>query len=184
MSPVGHLITASSLATAFLRFHAVPWSDGIVSIPEAVLSGRILDSHAPSAITLIGLGMVLGARAPDRLEVPRFDRRTKIRHSLIPHRTLTHWPLFWMALTAFCGWYWVTGQNFLANSMACAGLGFCAAAWLHLVFDIMTPTGIPLFTPFGRRTSLNLYRTTSAGEWLCILVFVAATQSLPYLLCG
>jgi membrane-bound metal-dependent hydrolase YbcI (DUF457 family) len=165
MSPTGHLITASSLATAFLRFHSVPWSDGIASIPEALLSGQIWNGHAPAAITLTGLGMVLGARSPDRLEVPRFDRRTKTRHSLIPHRTLTHWPPFWIALTAFCGWFCVNNsQDFLLNSIAAVGIGFCAAAWLHLAFDIMTPTGIPLFTPFGRRTSLNLYRTTVSAN--------------------
>lgn len=182
MSPAGHLITASSLATAFMRFYAVPWSDGIASIPEAVLSGQIWGGHAPAAITLVGLGMVLGARAPDRLEIPRFNVRTRVRHSLVPHRTLTHWPPFWIVLTAFCAWFGVNSQDSLLSSMACVGVGFCAAAWLHLAMDILTPTGIPLITPFGRRTSLNLYKTTSAGEWLCIFVFVAITQSLPYVL--
>lgn len=182
MSPTGHLITAASMATAFLRVNDVPWPDSIASIPEAVLSVRIWDSHAPAAITLIGLGMVLGARAPDRLEVPRFDRRTKIRYSLIPHRTLTHWPPFWIVLTAFCVWFGVNGQDSLLSSMACVGVGFCAAAWLHLAMDILTPTGIPLITPFGRRASFNLYKTASAGEWLCILVFVAISQALPYII--
>jgi hypothetical protein len=50
-----------------------------------------------------------------------------------------------------------------------------------LVMDIMTPAGIPLLSPFGSRTSLNLYKTSMkgsrlTGEWLCILLFVTGCQ--------
>jgi hypothetical protein len=40
--------------------------------------------------------------------------------------------------------------------------------------DIMTPTGIPLLFPFGKRTTLNIYRSGSPGEMVVVLVFCAA----------
>jgi hypothetical protein len=98
--------------------------------------------------TLTGLGMSVGARAPDRLEMPSFNRRTKVRNALIPHRTVTHWPPFWVILTT-CTWLCVHSQNSLFNAMASVGLGFCASDWLHLAMGIIIPSGIPLITPIG-----------------------------------
>jgi len=61
-------------------------------------------------------------------------------------------------MTAICWLAFVSTHDFLLYESS-VGFGFCAAGWLHLVMDIMTPSGIPLLTPFGTCTSLNLYKT-------------------------
>lgn len=182
MSPIGHLITATSLATAFMRINGVSWADGIAELPRTILMQSSLDIASPSGLTLISLGAIVGARGPDRLEVPSFNHFTKIRSSLIPHRTLTHWPGTWVIFTIICCWSILVSENTLFLAFSFTGIGFCASAWLHLAMDIMTPSGIPLLTPFGNRTSLNLYKTNSIKEWLYISVFVIFSQASSYLL--
>jgi len=181
MSPIGHTITAFAMATTYMRISDVSWGQGFSSLPRVMMSGNLANIDYTAFVTLVALGMLLGARGPDHLEIPRFNKRTQTRRSVIPHRTLTHWPPFWVAMTAIC---WLTlgaSDDFLFYEITSVGLGFCAAGWLHLVMDIMTPSGIPLITPFGTRTSLNLYKTAQTGEWLCILLFVAGCQISPKL---
>ncbi|WP_081813340.1 metal-dependent hydrolase [Methylobacter tundripaludum] len=79
-------------------------------------------------------------------------------------------------MTAICWLALVLTHDFLLYEITSVGFGFCAAGWLHLVMDIMTPSGIPLVTPFGSRFSFNLYKTSQLGEWLCILLFVVGCQ--------
>lgn len=178
MSPIGHNVTAFAMATTTMRISGVPWGEGLLSLPTVVIPGDMAGIGHSAFVTLVALGMLLGARGPDRLEIPGFDRRTQTRRSVIPHRTLTHWPLLWVFVTVLCWWSWGECQDLMLYVMTSVGLGFCAAGWLHLAMDIMTPSGIPLSTPFGRRTSLNLYKTAQAGEWLCILLFVTGCQSV------
>lgn len=181
MSPIGHLITAVSASTALMRLKDVSWSEGMASLPISILSNQPIEIDSEGGLTLLSLGIIVGARGPDRLELPRFNYKTKIRRSLIPHRTLTHWPVFWFVLTFASCLFFAIAQDALLRAITSVGIGFCASSWLHLAMDILTPAGIPLRTPFGKRTSLNLYKTSSLGEWLCILVFVFLTQSLASL---
>ena len=179
MSPLGHNITAFSMATTYMSISEVPWSEGFSSLSTVMMAGNVTNVDRFSFVTLVALGMVMGARGPDRLEIPSFNRRTQTRRSVIPHRTLTHWPLFWVILSGMCFWTWSESQDLLLYVITSVGLGFCAAGWLHLAMDIMTPAGIPLLSPFGSRTSLNLYRTSLkgsrlTGEWLCILLFLGS----------
>lgn len=182
MSPFGHFVTSISLSTALMRTSGISWSDGIAGLPTVIISQSSLDIASAPGLTLISLGIVVGARGPDRLEIPVVNRFTKVRHSLIPHRTLTHWPGFWIVLTVLSCALSLVLVDSLLQAFACVGIGFCIASWLHLIMDIMTPTGIPLLTPFGNRTSLNLYKTASLGEWLCIFIFILLSQSLAALL--
>ena len=182
MSPTGHLITAASLSTAYMRFNTVSWAEGISNLPKSIIEAQSIEPHSSTAITLIGLGILLGARGPDRLEFPVFNKRKKVRMSLIPHRTLTHWPLLWGILTGLSLFCMANTQDTLFVAMSYVGLGFCVASWLHLAMDIMTPSGIPLYSPFGQKTSLNIYKTSSVGEWCCIFFFVFLTQSVSVLL--
>ncbi len=172
MSPAGHNITAFAMAATYMRICDVPWAEGFSSLPRVMMAGHPINIDHFSFVTLVALGMLLGARSPDRLEIPSFHRPTKTRRSVIPHRTLTHWPQLWIVITASCWFTWQTSTDVLLYAITSTGLGFCAAAWLHLFMDIMTPMGIPLRTPFGSRSSFNLYKTSESGEWLCILVFI------------
>ena len=177
MSPIGHNITAFAMATTYMRISEVPWDEGVSSLPTVIMSGNPINVDHFAFVTLVALGMLVGARGPDRLEIPSFNRRTQTRRSVIPHRTLTHWPLFWVFLSGLCVWTWSDSQDLLLYVITSVGLGFCAAGWLHLAMDIMTPAGIPLLSPFGSRSSLNLYKTSMkgcrlTGEWLCIFLFL------------
>lgn len=171
MSPIGHNITAISAATAYMRFNNVTMNEGILSLPRVIMSSDAIGADHTAFVTLVASGMILGARAPDRLEIPSFNQRTKTRRSVIPHRTLTHWPPIWLAMTLMCWFLWRQASDF-TFILTSVGLGFCTAGWLHLAMDIMTPCGIPIISPFGSRFSFNLYRTSGPGEWLCILLFV------------
>ena len=181
MSPLGHNITALAMAATTMRLCDVPFDQGISSLPTVMMAGNAVNVDRFAFVTLVALGMLLGARGPDRLEIPSFNRRTQTRRSVIPHRTLTHWPFFWVFLTGLCFWTWSESQDLLLYVITSFGLGFCASGWLHLAMDIMTPAGIPLLSPFGSRSSHNLYKTSMkgcrlTGEWLCILLFVIGCQ--------
>ena len=174
MSPAGHNVTAFAMAATTMRICDVPWEEGFSSLPTVMMASNAANIDRFAFVTLVALGMLLGARAPDRLEIPSFNRRTQTRRSVIPHRTLTHWPPFWLVITLSCWAAWHTSADSLLYAITSAGLGFCAAAWLHLVMDIMTPMGIPLRSPFGSRSSFNLYKTAQIGEWVCVFLFMAA----------
>lgn len=121
---------------------------------------------------LFFVGCVLGARAPDWMEIARFNPRTRQRESLIPHRTLTHWLWPWLALFLSAGIvYRAGGHN---DQAALAIAGFAAAGLLHIATDCMTVMGCPLgASPFGKRTSLRMLKTGSAREVLVILAAFA-----------
>lgn len=119
-------------------------------------------------------GCLLGARAPDWMEVARFNRQTGQRTSLLPHRTLTHWPWPWLALLVLST---MTALEPGPNKLTGVALaGFTAAGLLHIGTDCLTVMGCPLgINPFGRRTSLRLLRTGSSREVLVVLLaFVLA----------
>lgn len=107
MSPIGHTVTAFAMAITYMRISDVSWGLGFSSLLTVIMSGNLVNIDHAAFVTLVALGMRLGARGPDRLEIPRFNKRTQTRRSVIPHRTLTHWPPLWVAMTAIC---W-TGQG-------------------------------------------------------------------------
>lgn len=151
MSPTGHKFTAAALA--------IGWS-----MP---LFGQQLYLEAAMAAA----GAMLGARAPDWAEVARWHEDQ--RYSLIPHRGPTHWPGTWII-------GFILSMHYLQSPMKEAVSGFFAAAVLHLVMDIMTPTGIPLWHPFDKKRSLKLYRSGSfiAEAGLTILCWVSAAAAI------
>jgi len=121
---------------------------------------------AGAAITLSSGGMIpaalffagafAGASAPDWLEMPFPGGR------VIPHRTITHVP-----------WLWVAGLFIALGYMEGSWLlplviGFILASLLHLAMDSLSPMGIPLINPAGRRHSLHLYRVGGISEALTI----------------
>ena len=130
MSPTGHKLTAAALAVA--------------------LAAPFFRDHLFLEAAMIAAGVMLGARAPDWTELSRwfFGRR----YSLIPHRGPTHWPGSWLV------GLWAS-VAYLDSPLREAAVGFFSAALLHLLLDVMTPTGIPLLHPFDRKRSLRVYRS-------------------------
>jgi membrane-bound metal-dependent hydrolase YbcI (DUF457 family) len=114
----------------------------------------------------IAIATLVGSIAPDALEMSMFNPFTGRGVRLIPHRTITHWPILWgVALIFLFNTHFVglALPTVLWNTLA----GFCLGAITHLAMDIGTPMGIPLINPFGKRTSLNIYKT-GREEWIPI----------------
>ena len=129
---------------------------GIAGAAIAVQSGL------PVQGALFFVGAFAGASAPDWLELPFSGGR------VIPHRTLTHVPwlwlvaLLWVAVALHGSWLWPVV------------LGFILASLLHLAMDSLSPMGIPLANPGGRRYSLHLYHTGGLSEAATIAGTVGA----------
>lgn len=153
MSPTGHKITAAALGLVLGYGY---YSDGLV------IEGLMMFA-----------GAMLGARAPDWTEIARWSNG--VRHSLIPHRGPTHWPGFWLGGLYAAG-IWVPEPYYAAAN------GFLLAALLHLIMDIMTPTGIPLLHPFAKKVSLNIYRSGAVVSEFALIVMIWGAAAGYYLI--
>lgn len=121
----------------------------------------------------VALGVMLGATAPDYLEYSYWDSTSQKYQRVIPHRTLTHYVWIWIALLAIA----LLDPFYIKSMITDIGyhvfLGFIYGGLSHLIADIGTPSGIPLITPFGKRTSLYLYKT--GKEWAPLLACITLT---------
>lgn len=108
------------------------------------------------------VGAILSSSLPDQMEIKwhtgggeKFSFWGKkykdgVRHSLIPHRTITHWLLLWLALACFATSEFIQNQDVVSA-------GFCGAALsslLHVVMDSRTKDGVPWFHPYKRTSGL------------------------------
>lgn len=133
MTGRGHRAFAAALALT-----ASPW---------------LVQAHGLPAAAAAVTATVAGATAPDWMEI-RTGGRT-----LIPHRTVTHYPLAWAALLLVGAW-WADHQPVPGALL----LGFALGGLAHWLGDLGTPMGVPVWHPF-RRTSLRLWRT-GPSEWI------------------
>jgi hypothetical protein len=134
-----------------------------------VLAGRDL--------TLLGLVTVAAGRLPDAVEIVTGFGPNGERYSIIPHRTISHSPYIWLALFAVGLMITRVGSVPIGHTIAGVGLG----AVVHLAIDLLSPSGVPLGNPFGRRTSFGpfrsggehpyLYRTSTPEEWPVLFPF-------------
>ena len=111
----------------------------------------------------VALGTV---RIPDSIEFPTYQNGFK-KDSLIPHRTITHWPILWVGVWWYC--------STLGDYPEAAGLGLAVGALTHIVCDAPNPMGIPWILPhkrvsIGRR---GLWRS-GKGDYLIAAVYSAA----------
>ena len=143
---------ASSLGAAAIAYslahfhHGQPWMAAALAIP--------------------------GATAPDWLEIAWF--RKGIRHSLIPHRTWTHWLLFWGSLYSWALW------SLPRQTWASAWLGFAVGGLLHLVMDLPNPSGIRFLHPFRQRVTLNWWRGDQMVAPMVLFSWAAGAWSLQW----
>jgi membrane-bound metal-dependent hydrolase YbcI (DUF457 family) len=131
-------------------------------------SAAALAGWLPSATSLlIGVGVAAGANLPDDLELPRRpDAWGNMRPPVIPHRTITHWP-----------WWYVIAMLvfvvFKASPIALLGLGIALGSLVHLLCDSVSPHGIPWLTPFrALKPPLTIYSTRRASELSIVLPMV------------
>ncbi len=78
---------------------------------------------------------------PDWLEIP-FYRNGARAGSLIPHRTITHWPYLWLAVIA-----WGVQDGSLMGGLA---IGAAVGSLAHILGDAPNPMGIPWLVPHRR----------------------------------
>ena len=134
-----------------------------------VLAGRDL--------TLLGLATAAAGRLPDAVEIVTGFGPNGERYSIIPHRTVSHSPYLWLALLG--AGLMIARGGFVPIGHTIAGIGLGAV--VHLVIDLLSPAGVPLGNPFGRRTSFGpfrsggehpyLYRTSTPEEWPVLFPF-------------
>lgn len=105
----------------------------------------------------IGVGALTGSSLPDQMEIAWyvggskksgwFGRREEgVRHSLIPHRTITHWLLLWCCLTVAAVAYLAMQKTMAALFLA----GLTLSGLLHVCLDARTPMGVPWMHPYKR----------------------------------
>lgn len=142
MTSTGHKITG--IAAAIISFGSILHMGIKVRYPVE------LSTFLLAVISLIPA--YLGSLAPDRLEIARWDKNGR-RHSLIEHRTITHWIPLWV-IAFFVSYFFINhllGVIFYAYSIG--GL-------MHLAMDIPNPMGVPLLTPSKKsRVSLNWWKS-------------------------
>jgi len=134
--------------------HATGWAAGIIA---AALASKAATSLDYVSCALAVLGGVVGATAPDWLEVAWWTRKRKL---WITHRTLTHWGLGWAALFALC-WHYLGRHPAVPFA-----LGFACGGIIHLLADWPNPMGVPWI---AGRHSLKLW---TSGH--CDLIVVGA----------
>lgn len=79
---------------------------------------------------------------PDWIELPIYRGGLRVG-SIIPHRTITHWPALWLGVIAWA----VEGPGGLMASVA---LGASVGALTHILGDAPNPMGIPWLLPHRR----------------------------------
>jgi membrane-bound metal-dependent hydrolase YbcI (DUF457 family) len=115
---------------------------------------------------LMAIFTIIGASAPDFLEI-----RAANGNTVIKHRTITHYVPLWIALLAYGCLPFIPLTPPLPTPNAIVSeiiIGFSLGGLLHLLWDLPNPMGIPVFTPY-RRLSLNLWRSGKA-EWLIFIL--------------
>ncbi|WP_435194439.1 metal-dependent hydrolase [Natronomonas sp. EA1] len=144
---------------------------GAALLLYAPVGGYLLRSD-PVVAVVVGAGAVWLARLPD----------IDLRLPFISHRGPTHTLLF-LALVAGAlgGVGWLAGvRGGLGNETLYATLGVAIALFgvgSHLVADMLTPAGVPLFWPLSSRTySWRVARASNRiANWGLLALGVFAT---------
>lgn len=102
-------------------------------------------AHMPDLIA--GAIAAASCRLPDTIEIPIYKGGQRMR-TLIPHRTITHWPPLWLGL--------IIWSFYLGDISGAVILGGAIGALTHILGDAPNPMGIPWFVPhervkFGKR---------------------------------
>jgi inner membrane protein len=108
---------------------------------------------------LVIFGSVAGSSAPDWLEIAWHTggKRKKgwfsfgyeddgVRHSLIPHRRITHWFLVWTAMLFYSLFLLIRDPGPALYLL----FSFILSGWLHIKMDSGTSMGVPWIHPWKR----------------------------------
>ena len=129
----------------------------------------------------LAIGVLGGGNLPDDLEFPsRPNADGSLRPTLIPHRTITHFPWWYVAAFLLAAYF--------RTPLALLGAGLALGSLIHLLTDSVSPHGIPLLS-FSRsmRPWVVIYKSRTASEWRLIapailLASLAGVHSWPLLM--
>ncbi|RIY31042.1 hypothetical protein CKF54_08000 [Psittacicella hinzii] len=141
----GHMITGINLGVC-LTIGAINWFN--VPYLIAIVSGYLTYK---------------GSMAPDYLEMRWFDREKQEIRSIIPHRTITHWLLLWVACMVFAGYKFYQGGVWWLLPFA-----YCAGGVLHILLDLPNKKPIPIFLPVGG-TCLKWWASNEKQGIICLI---------------
>ena len=110
---------------------------------------------------------IASSMLPDRLEYIFKNVRW------VRHRTLTHWLGGWLALLV--GWLWVCKEYGVGGFLESGIAGLLVGGCVHLICDMTTPMGVPIFLPLSKgRVSFGLVRT-GFSELIAVLFSTVAS---------
>ncbi len=120
---------------------------------------------------------IIGATAPDWLEI-----RKKSGGTVITHRTITHWFPIWVALIYFAVVFKesngfnvsvISDHSMAINAISATFIAFSVGCLLHLATDLPNPLGIPFLTPY-HRISLKLWKSGQYEIPIIVLSYLAS----------
>ncbi|RZI60406.1 MAG: metal-dependent hydrolase [Pseudomonas sp.] len=124
---------------------------GVLVAAASVYLAR--DIFTPWQLLLLACGCVWGSSSPDWMEISGWAW-WGTRYSLIPHRTITHWMMAWIAATIWTMGHALTDGTFIW----CIAAGFTLSGLTHVLMDARTPMGVPVFHPYKRRKQVRRHR--------------------------
>lgn len=121
-------------------------------------------AHLPPVVA--GAVAAASVTLPDWAEVP-FYKNGQRAGSLIAHRTITHWPMLWLAVV-----YWGLHEGGLIGA---AMIGTAFGSFAHIIGDAPNPMGIPWLLP-NRRLRIGTKGLWKSGEFepFIALIFAVA----------
>lgn len=152
-------------------------SKGGHTLLACAIGGALILASRDTA--LLGVVTAVAGRVPDSIEIVTGFGPNGERYSIVPHRTISHSPYPYIVLLLLGLLLPRIGGLPVGHVIPGVGLGGC----VHLAIDLLSPSGVPLGSPFGPRTSFGpfrsggvhpyLYRTSTAEEWPVLLPFAA-----------
>lgn len=123
-----------------------------------------------TAEIIAGLAAASSTTVPDWIEIPTYKKGVRTG-TLIPHRTITHWPILWLGLM-------YVAFHYLEPYPAAIALGVCIGALAHILADAPNPMGIPMLWPHKRVSIFGgLWRS---GEFEKSMTFVFTVVGLMF----
>lgn len=123
-----------------------------------------------TAEIVAGIIASLSTTVPDWIEIPTY-RKGMRAGTIIPHRTITHWPPLWLGLIYIA-------FHYLEPLYAAALIGVSVGALAHILADAPNPMGIPWLLPNKRVSILGGLWRSGEFEKTMVIVFTIAGASM------
>lgn len=147
-----------------------------IGVSFCAASAVLWIGYPPVYATITMVLAMASAALPDDMEI-KWWRRGE-RHSVIPHRTLTHWLAPWLVMLV-----WIA-QETQSNgvSIAFAALfGLVSGAIGHILMDWLTPMGVPVLSPFRRQSLHMIHSGNRTTESVVALLSFGVGSTLLFL---